>query len=70
MIVMGRLSTVVCGVVLNDLNLRCNVNSAMLVQKGMQVNVNVVDVIPDCLRIKLSLADNLKDGYSDYSKVL
>lgn len=66
-----RLNTVVCGVVLNDLNIRCNVNCATVIQKGSQVMVDVLDVVPDCLKIKVSLMGEFKDpNYSEYSKVL
>ena len=70
-IVLYRLNTVVCGVVLNDLNIRCNVNCSTVIPKGSQVEVNVLDVVPDCLKIKVSLLDSYRDEeYDEYSKVL
>ena len=69
--VLCRLNTVVCGVVLNDLNIRCNVNCSTVIPKGSQVEVNVLDVVPDCLKIKVSLLDSYRDEeYDEYSKVL
>ena len=63
--------TVVCGVVLNDLNIRCNVSCTTVIPKGSQVDIDILDVIPDCLRIKLALTGSLRTEESDdYSKVL
>ena len=67
----NSLNTVVCGVVLNDLNIRCNVNCSTVVQKGSQLLVDVLDVVPDCLKIKACFTDMYKDEeYVEYSKVL
>ena len=42
-----------------------------VIPKGSQVDIDILDVIPDCLRIKLALTGSLRTEESDdYSKVL
>lgn len=56
---------------MNDLGLRFNVNSASIPQRGEPVKIDVLDVIPDCLRIKAVLSGEWKvDEDVDYVKVL
>ena len=65
------MNSVVCGIVLNDLGLRFNVNSASIPQRGEPVKIDVLDVIPDCRRIKAVLSGEWKvDEDVDYVKVL
>lgn len=66
-----RMSTVVCGVVLNDLGIRFTVPASSIPQKGENVDVCVEEVHPDSLRIKASLGGKwfTNDGH-DYSRVL
>lgn len=66
-----RMNTVVCGVVANDLGLRFNVSASTILQKGEKVKVTVLDVVPDCLKIKAVMEGEWRvDDAPDYSKVL
>lgn len=66
-----RMNTVVCGVVANDLGLRFNVSASTILQKGEKVTVTVLDVVPDCLKIKAVMEGKWRvDDAPDYSKVL
>lgn len=69
--VMTRMSTVVCGVVLNDLGIRFTVPTSSIPQKGENVDVCVEEVHPDSLRIKANLDGKWFTSDShDYSRVL
>lgn len=69
--VMTRMSTVVCGVVLNDLGIRFTVPASSIPQKGENVDVCVEEVHPDSLRIKANLDGKWFTSDShDYSRVL
>lgn len=66
-----RMNSVVCSVVLNDLGLRFNVPCATVPQKGQAVKVDVLDVVPDCLRIKAVMFGEWKaEGDVEFAKVL
>lgn len=61
----------VCGVVANDLGLRFNVSASTILQKGEKVGVEVLEVVPDCLKIKAALQGEWRAEESpDFSKVL
>ena len=67
----SRMNTVVCGVVANDLGLRFNLASSTILQKGETVRVSVLDVVPDCLRVKAALEGEWRaEDLPEYSKVL
>ena len=59
------------GVVANDLGLRFNVSASTILQKGEKVKVTVLDVVPDCLKIKAVMEGEWRvDDAPDYSKDL
>ena len=65
------MNSVVCSVVLNDLGLRLNVMASSIPQKGANVDIMIEDVLPDNLKIKVSLADQwFVESNHDYSRVL
>ena len=56
---------------LNDLGLRFNVPCATVPQKGQAVKVDVLEVVPDCLRIKAVMFGEWKaEGDVEFAKVL
>ena len=66
-----RMNSVVCSVVLNDLGLRFNVPCATVPQKGQAVKVDILEVVPDCLRIKAVMFGEWRaDGDVEFAKVL
>ena len=68
---MNRMNSVVCSVVLNDLGLRLNVMASSIPQKGANIDIMIEDVLPDNLKIKVSLADQwFVESNHDYSRVL
>lgn len=68
---MNRMNSVVCSVVLNDLGLRLNVMASSIPQKGANIDIMIEDVLPDNLKIKVSLADQwFVESNLDYSRVL
>lgn len=69
--VICRMNSVVCSVVLNDLGLRFNVPCATVPQKGQAVKVDILEVVPDCLRIKAVMFGEWKaEGDVEFAKVL
>jgi len=68
---MYRMNSVVCSVVLNDLGLRLNVMASSIPQKGANIDILIEDVLPDNLKVKVSLADQwFVESNHDYSRVL